>query len=46
MKTESFEKKIILIAMIFLTLAACGKKGDLTYEGERKQPKFDDVRDE
>jgi len=46
MKTESFVKKIILIAMIFFSLTACGKKGDLTYEGERKQPKFDNVRDE
>ena len=46
MKTKIFAKKIILTAMIFLSLAACGKKGDLVYEGERKQPKFDNVRDE
>ena len=46
MKTESFVGKIILIVMVFLTLAGCGKKGSLIYEGERKQPNFDNVRDE
>lgn len=38
--------KIILILVISLSLAACGKQGKLTYEGERKIPKFDHVIDE
>jgi len=46
MKTKSFVRKIILTAMIFLSLEACGKKGNLTYDGEVKQPKFDNVVDE
>lgn len=41
-------KKIIslLILLTSLSLTACGKKGQLTYEGERKIPKFDHVIDE
>lgn len=40
------KKTIFLIIIIFLTLTSCGKKGQLTYEGERKIPKFDHVIDE
>lgn len=41
-------KKILtLLVLIFsLSLTSCGKKGPLTYLGERKIPKFDHVIDE
>ncbi len=40
------KKAVILIILFGLTISSCGKKGALTYEGERKQPSFDKVIDE
>ncbi len=36
----------LLILLSSILLASCGRKGPLTYEGDRKQPKFDKVIDE
>jgi predicted small lipoprotein YifL len=40
------KQALILIILFGLTISSCGKKGALTYEGERKQAVFDEVIDE
>ena len=40
-------RKIFLLILSFtLVLTACGRKGALTYPGEREQPDFSKVIDE
>jgi len=40
-------RKIAFLALLLsLILSSCGKKGPLTYPGEREQPIFDHVIDE
>ncbi len=39
-------KIFLLIFFCSLLTASCGRKGPLTYIGERQQAKFDDVIDE
>ncbi len=39
-------KVLLLVLLSSLLLSSCGRKGPLTYEGERKQPDFKKVSDE
>lgn len=36
-------KKILLLLVFTFALESCGKKGPISYPGEQKRPKFDNV---
>jgi predicted small lipoprotein YifL len=40
------KKTILVLILLSIGFSSCGRKGELEYVGERKQPSFSNVTDE